>query len=335
MSMNLPMKYNFSTLPTKIEKLKLSQKLNWIEIYIKRDDQTGFELSGNKVRKLEYLMYDLIEKGYTSVITCGALQSNHVRATAACAAKLGLSCIAVLKGDQIDYRCNFKMTHAFGANVQLISEDDYKYNRGEIMYRLKKQFELTGEKVYIIPEGASNGLGNLGYYDAYHEIVEQEQEPFDMISVAMGSCGTYAGLYIASAEMALKSESGRIQKTDGTQKLAAKKILGINIYDAQVDFNAKTKALIEETIPYLSWIENISYQGMDIRNDYVGGGYGKTSQAVYDFMADFAKTEGILLDPVYTGKAMYGLYQELKKLDKTLESTYRVLFIHTGGAFVY
>lgn len=313
---DLPSKYDLANTPTKIEKLKLSSDFKHINVYIKRDDQTGFELSGNKVRKLEYLMYDIKEKGYTHVITCGAVQSNHVRATAACAAKLGIKCTAVLKGVQADCTSNYYMTQEFGAKIQLISDEDYNLHRTQIMDAAKVESELIGDKVYIIPEGASNGLGNLGYFDAFVEILEQEEETFDIISVPVGSCGTYAGLYIANEFFQ-----------------SNKNILGINIYDDKVDFKAKTRHLIKQSKEYLNFVEDIDFNRIDIRDQYVGEGYGKTTNEVYTFMKTFANLEGILLDPVYTGKAFYGLYQELKRIDNTASSTINVLFIHTGGTF--
>lgn len=318
MKYKLPSKYALANMPTKIEKLNLSSDFKHINLFMKRDDQTGFELSGNKVRKLEYLMYDLKEKGYNHVITCGAIQSNHVRATAACAAKLGLKCTAVLKGASPEPKGNYYMTHAFGAHIHLVSEEDYKQNRTQLMDLFKQECEAENDLVYIIPEGASNGLGNFGYFEAFEEILNQEEDVFDMISVAVGSCGTYAGLFIAN----------NYYKSN-------KRILGINIYDAAVDFKEKTRTVIEESHVFPGLLDSINYDTIEINSEYVGVGYGKTSSEVYSFMETFSKSEGILLDPVYTGKAFYGLYKELKQLDATLTAPYNVLFIHTGGTFVY
>jgi len=316
----LPEKLNLAHKPTAIQKLKISSRYQHIDVYIKREDQTGFELSGNKVRKLEYLLKDVVDKGYNHVITCGALQSNHVRTTAAAAAQLGLKCTALLKGEPESPAWNYYMTGKFGADIHYIDEESYKNHRNDRMADLKNQAEEKGHRVYIIPEGASNGLGNLGYFSVFEEILSQEAQlgmEFNLLSLPVGSCGTYAGLYMANDYYNKK-----------------KHILGINIYDDAVDFNQKTKSLIEESKDYSRAAIGISYAGLDIRNKYVGQGYGKTSNAVYAFMDKFARTEGILLDPVYTGKAFYGFIQELDKLDNQVTSPMNVLFIHTGGSFL-
>lgn len=307
-----PSKLKAANLPTKIEKLKMSDDFDHIDVYVKRDDQTGFELSGNKVRKLEYIMHDVLENGCNHVITCGGLQSNHARATAAYAAKLGLKCTLVLKGTPEEIKCNYYMDQAFGAEFHYITGEEYKFNRHEIMQSI---CDASEDQCYIIPEGASNGLGNLGYFDAYKEI---DVNDYDMIALAVGSCGTYAGLFLASAFF----------KDDIS-------LLGINIYDAKVDYNQKTYDLMMKSQCYFTDQLDINLDKVNIINDYVGKGYGITSPEVLDFMMHFSKREGLLLDKVYTGKAMHGLYQELKKLDETLHKTYKVLFIHTGGTFVY
>lgn len=309
-------KLSLANLPTRIEKLKISSHFKHINVFIKRDDQTGFELSGNKVRKLEYIIKYALDHGFNHLITCGGLQSNHVRATAACAAKYDMKCTALLKGEPSELRCNYYMTHTFGAAIEYITSEAYKYNRHDIMTQLKSTYELQGDKVLIIPEGASNGLGNLGYFDCFNEI--EDQIDVDAIAVAVGSCGTYAGLILAN----------QYHKKH-------KAIIGINIYDAAVDYNEKVKKLMLESEIYFDTLTWLDDSKIDIRNEYVGEGYGITQPEVRDFMNEFAKSEGILLDPVYTGKAFYGLYQELLQLDKRINQPYDVLFIHTGGTFMY
>lgn len=324
MNMNFPKKVSLANLPTSIEKLKLSNQFKNIDVYIKRDDQTGFELSGNKVRKLEYIMEDVIKSGCDCIITCGGIQSNHVRATAATAAKFGIKCIALLKGEHENPISNYYMDMAFGAEIIFISDDEYKNNRTLIMDELKIKYEKDSYKVYLIPEGASNGLGNLGYFDAYKEIIEQEKKldlVFDILSVAVGSCGTYAGLYL-----------GDLYYKKG------KNILGINIYDSKVDYKEKTQVLIESSSKYFDE-EIVLENEINIVSDYVGEGYGKTSDDVFSFMREFSKSEGILIDRVYTGKGFYGFMNELRKIDLAIENTDKkhlnALFIHTGGTFVF
>ncbi|WP_432404737.1 D-cysteine desulfhydrase family protein [Wukongibacter sp. M2B1] len=308
-----------ANLPTKIEKLKsFSQKFYGTDIYIKRDDYTGMEVSGNKVRKLEFTLKDALEKGCDSVITCGGIQSNHARATVVCATKLGLKSYLVLKGNDKEYnRGNHFIDRVLGAQVKFISDEEYKHNRNEIMEAFKKELEAKGHKPYIMPEGASNGIGNFGYMKAFDEILEQEKElgiSFHVICVAVGSGGTYGGLFLGN----------EIHKS-------GKKIFGINIYDDKVDYVDKVYNLMDESHKYME--ENISCSKDDINiiDDYVGEGYGKTTDEQIKFIIEVARKEGIMLDTVYTGKAFYGLIQELKK--GTIGEKVNVLFIHTGGQF--
>ena len=199
----IPEKINIANLPTRIEKMeKLSKQLGGPNIYIKRDNQTGIETSGNKIRKLEFSVKEAIDRGCDTLITCGGIQSNHCRATAAVAAKLSLKSCLVLKGssdEEVDG--NLFLDKLFGAQIHFITPEEYKNSRMEIMEELKKEMEKKGLKSYIIPEGASNGIGGFGYYKAMEEIIAQEKElgvHFDGIVVATGSGGTYSGLLLAS-----------------------------------------------------------------------------------------------------------------------------------------
>jgi len=308
-----------ANLPTRIEKLdKLSRELDGVNLYIKRDDFTGVELSGNKIRKLEFIMEDVIDKGCDCLITCGGTQSNHARATAALAAKLGLKSYLLLKGsEKDDQNGNYFLDGLFGADIKFINGEDYKYRRNDIMEELKIQLEKSGHKAYIIPEGASNGLGNFGYIKAFEEIHQQEQSlgiDFDAIVVAVGSGGTYGGLFLGSRLMGSR-----------------KKIFGINIYDDQVDFNEKIYKLMLESKTYFDVDGIIDKNHIEIINDYVGLGYAQSKKEELDFIRYIARKEGLVLDTVYTGKAFYGLMEEIKKGrfgDKS-----NILFIHTGGLF--
>lgn len=188
-----------ANLPTKIEKLdRLSHELGK-NIYIKRDDQTGTEISGNKIRKLEFSVGEALENNCDYLITCGGIQSNHARATAAVAAKLGLGSYLVLRGDEKEEaEGNLFLDKMLGANIRFVTSEEYKNHRTKIMEGIRIQLEEEGYKGYIIPEGASNAIGSLGYVNAMEEILEQEKElgiKFDAIVVTVGSGGTYAGLY--------------------------------------------------------------------------------------------------------------------------------------------
>lgn len=319
--MNLPNRMSLAHLPTPINHLRrFSRWFNGVEVYLKRDDYTGLEYSGNKVRKLEYIISDVIENAYDVLITCGGLQSNHCRATAAVAAKYGLESHLLLKGVEGQAKGNLFLDKMFGAQCDFVSDDQYANNRMELMQALKKKYETENKKAYIIPEGASNGLGLFGYYTAMLEILEQEIKldiSFDTICVATGSGGTYAGLFLAN----------QLMKT-------GKKIVGINIYDQHKPFEKIIPKLIEEGLELTKNQDLITQINMDdiiIYSDYIEGGYGSTSSKEIDFIKGFAKEEGIVLDHVYTGKALYGMTSEM--LGESEKYRKNVLFIHTGGQF--
>ena len=318
-------KKSYATLPTKIEKLdRLTRSLKGPEIYIKRDDQTGIELSGNKIRKLEYLMAEALNKGADTLITCGAIQSNHCRATAALGAKLGLSVHLVLKENQKPEMIgNYLLDHLFGASIKRISEYDYQHHRQEILENLAMELKQEGKTPYIIPEGASNGLGCFGYRDVIKEILEQEKSlgfSFDAVVVPTGSGSTLGGLILGKV---LYDYPG--------------KVIGFNIAADAKTFQNRISLLLKEAITYMEFnIPDAHHalfapQNISIIDGYVGEGYGKSRTVEWDFIKDISKSEGIILDPVYTGKALYGLTEEIKK--GTFIDTEKILFIHTGGVF--
>lgn len=315
----IPEKINIANLPTRIEKLeKLSEKLGGPSIYIKRDDQTGVETSGNKVRKLEFSVKEAIDRGCDTLITCGGIQSNHCRATAAIAAKLSLKACLVLKGSSDeDVDGNLFLDKLLGAEINFITPEEYKNRRMEIMNEIKNSMEEKGFKPYIIPEGASNGIGGFGYYKTMEEIIDQEKElgvHFDGIVVATGSGGTYSGLLLASK---ILKHSGRIY--------------GVNVCDDEEYFKSKIHEILNESINYLNIDLSFSKDEIHIMDGYVGKGYALSRKEELEFISDFAKMEGIILDPVYTGKAMYGLRSEIKK--GSFSECKNLLFIHTGGIF--
>jgi D-cysteine desulfhydrase len=315
----IPEKLNLANLPTKIEKLeRLTKYLGGPNIYIKRDDQTGVELSGNKVRKLEFAVKEAQTQGCNLLITCGGIQSNHARATAAVAANLGMKSCLVLRGDKNTAPDgNHFLNLLLGADVRFISPEDYKNKRMEIMENIKKEFEDKGLKPYIIPEGASNGIGTFGYYVAMEEIIEQQKKMgihFDGIVLAVGSGGTYAGLQLANK--AFKNKG---------------KIYGINVCDNEEYFVNKIYEIINESKKYYTEDISISRSDISIIDGYVGAGYAKSQPEELELISFIAKLEGLILDPVYSGKAMYGLIQEIKK--GRFNGYKNILFIHTGGIF--
>lgn len=316
---NVPEKLSLANLPTKIEKLgRLTEYLGGPNIYIKRDDQTGSELSGNKVRKLEFAVKEAQQNGCNLLITCGGIQSNHARATAAVAAKLGMKSCLVLRGEK-DTRPdgNHFLDLLFGADVRFINSQDYSDRRMEIMEEVKKEYELKGYKPYIIPEGASNGIGTFGYYCAMEEIIKQQKEmgiEFNGIFIAVGSGGTYAGLYLANRIFNSKS-----------------RIYGINVCDNEEYFVSKIYNILLDSRKYYSEDIPISRDEINIIDGYVGAGYAKSRSEELEFIKFIAGLEGLILDPVYTGKAMYGMVNEIKK--GRFNDYRNILFIHTGGIY--
>ena len=316
--MNLPDPMKFANLPTKIEKLnRLSEELG-TEIYIKRDDQTGTEISGNKVRKLEFAVQEAVESGCDYLITCGGIQSNHARATAAVAAKLGIGSYLVLRGSEdSDLEGNYFLNEVLGANIKFVTGEEYRDSRTDIMEEIKTQLSKDGHKGYILPEGASNGIGSLGYCKAMEEIIEQEKEldiKFDAIVVAVGSGGTYAGLYYAN----------NINKNDS-------RIYGVNVCDDASHFKTVVEGLFKDISQYTGKEIDVNKEDIDMIDGYVGKGYALSRPEEIEFIHKLAKQEGLILDPVYTGKAMYGLVEEIKK--GRFADHKNILFIHTGGIF--
>jgi len=302
-------KLNFAHLPTPVEMLpRLSAQLNGPQIFIKRDDQTGLAFGGNKTRKLEYLLADAQEQGANTLITAGAVQSNHCRQTAAAAARNGFACVLVLTGEKppkpsgnnfLDLFLGAKIVWAEGADRELV---------------LQQTFEITqsiGRKPYLIPYGGSNPIGALGYVYAVQELLEQLDDP-NWIIFPSSSGGTQAGLALG----------GRIFNYQGS-------ILGISIDNRASDLSQKVAMLAEETARALGIDQAFSPQDILVNDDYLGGGYGIMGEPEVEALNMFARSEGILLDPVYTGRAAAGLIDLIRKGFFTADQ--KVLFWHTGG----
>lgn len=316
---NIPNRIEIANLPTKIEKLeRLSNKLGGSNIYIKRDDQTGSEISGNKVRKLEFAVKEAIDMGCDLLITCGGIQSNHARATAAVAAKLGISsCLVLRSNGEEEIEGNYFLDKVLGAEIRFITPDEYREKRMEIMKAVKAELSAQGYKPYIIPEGASNGIGTFGYFKAMEEIAQQEKElgvNFDAIVVAVGSGGTYGGLFLANKIMGYD-----------------KYIYGVNVCDDEEYFKKQIEKVINESLSYINKPITFTKEEIKIIDGYVGRGYALSRSEEIEFIHELSKLEGVILDPVYTGKAMYGLVNEIQK--GNLKNHNNILFIHTGGLY--
>jgi D-cysteine desulfhydrase len=316
---NIPEKILLANIPTRIEKLgRLSDEFETVNLYIKRDDETGLEWSGNKVRKLEYAVKEALDRGCDFLITCGGNQSNHCRATTAVAARLGLKSCLVLRGTtDSPVEGNLFIDKLLGAEIRFVTPEEYSQRRNEIMKEIATQKELEGYKPYIIPEGASNGIGSFGYYNAMTEIIEQEKAmnlKFDAIAVAVGSGGTYSGLLL-----------GKIL-TGSNVKLPGYLVGGnIGYFEEAIYkiFDEFSEQLKLKVIP--------EKEDIILIDKYIGPGYGLNNPEEIEFIKLIARLEGVIFDNVYTGKALYGLVSDIKK--GKYRDCKNILFIHTGGMF--
>ena len=292
--------------PTPVQKLENISKRLRTNVYIKRDDLTGLGLGGNKVRKLELLLADALEKGARVVFTTGGAQSNHAMLTAAAANRLGLRPILILKKRGVTERVgNRLLEDIMGTEVILMDTDDY----ADIYAEMDRIGRALGVPYYKIPCGGSNALGTLGYVKCAREIAGQGMH-FDHLICAEGSGGTAAGL-----------------------ALGAKLYLpGTKVYGMMVDtepFDRITPALMREAAQMLEADLEIAADDIELM-DVCGPGYAKPSEEGNGAMAMMAREEGLFLDPVYTGKAFAGLIR-LAEAGR-FRGTDRVLFVHTGGA---
>lgn len=314
-------KLTIANLPTKIEKLERLSAEFGTNLWLKRDDHTGSEISGNKVRKLEYVVKDAMDKGCNLLITCGGIQSNHCRATVAVATKYGMKSAVLLRiSEQPPVKGNYFLDKLMGADVKFCTREEYSKQRGEIMEAMAEEYRKQGYKPYVIPEGASNEIGTLGYYNCMNEIVKQEAElgvTFDTVVVATGSGGTAAGLYLANE---LHNYGKRVVSMAVCDDIE---------YFTNIIHNISTGAL--EYLPEHKDAQ-LERKNIEVIDKYVGLGYAISRPEELEFIKHVARTEAVILDPVYTGKAMYGVYNELKP-GGALVGSKNILFIHTGGLF--
>lgn len=323
-----PPRVSLANLPTPLRRLdKLSSRYKK-NLWLKSDDQSGFVLSGNKVRKLEFLLADALNKGVDLVITCGGVQSNHCRATAFACAQLGLKCHLILRNDP-GYlsapsigQANHFLDQLCGASYDLYEPREYVASQAQLFKRAEQSFASKGLMTYSIPTGGSNGLGVWGYLNAYDELLEQSKEQGfhpDLIVCASGSGGTQAGLTL-----------GRHIHKSSTR------VLAFAVCDSEKYFDRKVRADIKEWSVTCETYANqasslISELIVETNDHYIGPGYAVAYPELYDCIAMVAKSEGVLLDPTYTGKAFHGMLSELEA--GAYADCENIVFIHTGGAF--
>lgn len=300
-------KLNVANLKTPIHKLEQLSETLGKNIYIKRDDYTGTEISGNKVRKLEYTLQYVLDNGYDTVITTGAITSNHARATAALCAQFNITCHLVLRGNLAEFEGNLFLDAMLGAHIHIIEPSA---SREEAMEALQTELEKQGKRTFAITTGASDWIGSHGYINAFNEIVEQETDmdvQFDSINLAVGSGGTYAGLWYGNIIHDLN-----------------KNITGFAVTQSAYEFKTKIIDILTHLDDSIASFDTIS-----INDDYIGLGYGQATDEELQFYIDIAQQEGIILDPTYTGKAFRGLVEEIKA--GSYDNQNNILFIHTGG----
>ncbi len=299
----------FALLPTAVEPLpRLSAVLHGPQIWVKRDDQTGLAFGGNKTRKLEFLIADAKEQGAETLITTGAVQSNHCRQTAAAAARFGFGCILILVGEKTaDPSGNYYLDQFLGAGFIWVGESD----REQVLEGTFKSAIEDGRKPYLIPYGGSNEIGAAAYTYAMQELQNQKYD-FDWIIFPSSSGGTQAGLVVG----------GRMFGFNG-------QILGISVDKPAPHLQDKVAKLAGNTSRTLGANDKFLAGDILVNDNYLGAGYGVMGVPEAEALKLFARQEGLLLDPVYTGRAAAGLIDLIRNGFFTADQN--VLFWHTGG----
>jgi D-cysteine desulfhydrase family pyridoxal phosphate-dependent enzyme len=296
-------------LPTPVESLpRLSEVLGGPDIWVKRDDQTGLAFGGNKTRKLEYLLAEAEEAGAHTLITRGSRQSNHCRQTAAAAARAGFDCVLVLSGEPpSDRQANLLLDYLLGAEVIFTRKSDPEQLLLESYTRLQEE----GREPYLIPYGGSNPVGASAYVAAIEEMVDQDIEP-DRIVFATSSGGTQAGM-LAGVKMAGLSTV----------------VYGISVDKPAIDLQPFVSQLTNQILALHASEILIEDEEVIIDDGYLGGGYAVMGEPEREAIHLFARYEGLMLDPVYTGRAAAGLIDLIR--EGHINENEQILFWHTGG----
>jgi D-cysteine desulfhydrase len=323
-SLSFPPQINLARLPTPVQPMRRFGEKLAVDLYVKRDDLTGAALSGNKIRKLEFVLADALAQNADTVITCGGAQSNHCRATAIAAAMLGLNCRLLLRtpdpSNPPPAEGNILLDRMAGADIVWITPQEYQV-RDEFFEREAASLKASGRKPYMIPEGASSALGAWGYIRATEELVNDianlpggANQACTIINAA-GSGGTSAGLILGAKIFDLNA-----------------RIVSVNVCDDREYFVNAIGNICEKAIAdYGIEIDFSRDRDIEIVDGYVGRGYALSRPEELELLNEVARAEGIFFDPVYTGKAFYGMVQELKSNPRCFGE--RILFIHTGGIF--
>ena len=307
--MDLP-RLHFAHLPTAIEELpRLTKYLSGPRILVKRDDQTGLAFGGNKTRKLEFLVAEALDQGAKMLITAGALQSNHCRQTAAAAARFGLDCILVLNGQMpAQPSANLLLDEMFGAEIVTVADRAY---REQTLQETFDKASVAGRRPYLVPYGGSSPTGALGYAFAVEEFMKQNIR-VDWMVFGTSSGGTHAGLVLGQRVFGFKG-----------------KVLGISIDESEDWLKTRVSQLASDASEKLGKRIEFTREAVLANEDYCRAGYGVLTDAEREAVRLFAKYEGLLLDPVYTGRAAAGMIDLIRKGFFKQDET--ILFWHTGG----
>lgn len=307
--MKTPPRLNFAHLPTPIEFLpRLSEHLG-AQLYVKRDDQTGLAFGGNKTRKLEFLVAEAQAQGAQTLISAGAAQSNHCRQTAAAAARYGFDCILVLTGEEpARASANLLLDQLFGARIVWVED---RSDRDPTLLALYEQTLAEGGMPYLVPYGGSSPTGALGYVFALEELMKQD-DSFDWIVFATSSGGTHAGLTLGKRLFGFEGQ-----------------ILGISIDEDEDWLKEHVSRLAAEASELLGERKQFEVTDVLANDQYCKPGYGVLTDLEREAVQLFAKSEGLLLDPVYTGRAAGGMLDLIRT--GFFKPDDKILFWHTGG----
>lgn len=311
--------------PTPVEEMqRLSKYLGGPRLLVKRDDCTGLAIGGNKTRKLEFLMGEALAKGANTVITSGGVQSNHCRQTAAAAAKLGMKCELILphlsrfESSTYETGGNLLLDQLLGAKLHVTTDMEAAT---ELTREVMRQVRARGDTPHLIPFGGSTAIGALGYVDAAFELARQAVElklKIDYVVVTTGSCTTHAGLLVGLEGVR------RMPQLDCDPR-----VIGVSVYYPEERALATVKQKSREAAQLVGLVDANLDERVVVSGDYLGGGYGEPTDAMVDAVGLAARLEGLLLDPVYTGKSLAGLVDLVRQ--GYFHSTDTVLFWHTGG----
>jgi len=319
MALPYPRRIDLACTPTPLQYMARASE-RWgrgHKLWVKRDDLTGSLLSGNKVRKLEFIAAHAIDNGYDTLVTCGGLQSNHCRATAFVGAQLGLKVHLILRGEEpAELDGNYLLDYLAGATVDCHNEKTYTRELDSLFEQVQADYAAKGHRALAIPTGGSDGIGAWGYVAACEELAQDfttANIERAHIVCASGSGGTQAGLTAGVALLDLPAT-----------------VWGINICDDEQYFIDKVHSDIADWQKRYPGVSSFDFTAR-VLDGYVGEGYAIADKPVFDLIVQLARLEGLVLDPVYTAKAFQGMVAEIAK--GTFDGVEDIVFMHTGGTF--